>query len=113
MGIFLRPFTGHSRTAEIRIAYVNEWKALALLPGHENINRFLGEFVSEVPDDMFAALTDDMKEIGAVLFHRPPCMSHSAALAVLQCSYCSLSQCGIRMHVSNVPALPPPPVLIK
>ena len=37
----------------------------AVLPSHPNLNRFLGEFVSDVPDDMFAALSPVQQELGA------------------------------------------------
>jgi hypothetical protein len=56
---------GLSDTDAIRHAYINEWKVLAMLPLHRNVNRFLGEFVSAVPDPMFDALTPDLKELGA------------------------------------------------
>ncbi len=59
--------TGLSGTDAIRHAYINEWKVLAMLPVHRNLNRFLGEFVSAVPDPMFNALTPDLKELGTCL----------------------------------------------
>jgi hypothetical protein len=44
---------------------MNEWRVLAMLPLHRNLNRFLGEFVSAVPDPMFDALTPVLQELGA------------------------------------------------
>ncbi len=64
------PPAGLSDTDAIRHAYINEWKVLAMLPVHHNVNRFLGEFVSAVPDPMFDALTPDLKELGACMFVR-------------------------------------------
>ena len=54
---------GHT-TSSMSTAYTAEWLMSAVLPQHPNLNRFLGEFVSDVPDDMFAALTPDQKELG-------------------------------------------------
>jgi hypothetical protein len=36
-----------------------------MLPLHRNLNRFLGEFVSAVPDPMFDALPPVWQELGA------------------------------------------------
>jgi hypothetical protein len=60
---------GHTSTS-ISTAYTAEWLMQAVLPSHPNLNRFLTEFVSEVPDEMFAALTPVQKELGGCL--RPP-----------------------------------------
>ncbi len=45
-------------------AYLDEWATHALLPSHLNINRFLCQFKSSVPDEMFEALTDAQKASG-------------------------------------------------
>jgi hypothetical protein len=58
---------GLSNTEAIRNVYMTEWLTLAMLPLHPNINRFLGEFVVDVPDAMFEALTPDLKELGTPL----------------------------------------------
>jgi hypothetical protein len=41
-----------------------EWQSFALLPTHRNVNRFLGQFVDAIPDDMFERLTDGQRELG-------------------------------------------------
>jgi hypothetical protein len=55
---------GHT-SSSISNAYQTEWLMQAVLPSHPNLNRFLGEFVSDVPDDMFAALSPLQQELGA------------------------------------------------
>jgi hypothetical protein len=75
---------GLSDTDAIRHAYINEWKVLAMLPVHRNVNRFLGEFVSAVPDPMFDALTPDLKELGACL----QCAHTAMAVAVCERGWC-------------------------
>ena len=55
---------GHT-SSSISTAYQTEWLMQAVLPSHPNLNRFLGEFVSDVPDDMFAALSPLQQELGA------------------------------------------------
>jgi hypothetical protein len=59
------PTAGLSDSDAIRHAYMNEWRVLAMLPLHRNLNRFLGEFVSTVPDPMFDALPPLLQELGA------------------------------------------------
>jgi hypothetical protein len=61
------PPSGWSDTDATRHPNINELKVLAMLPVHRNVIRFLGEFVSTVPDPMFDALTPDLKELGACL----------------------------------------------
>ncbi len=56
---------GLSQSDKIRIAFFTEMTVLALLPVHPNINRFLGSFVSSIPDAMFAAIPEVWKEYGA------------------------------------------------
>ncbi len=75
---------GLSDTDAIRHAYINEWKVLAMLPVHRNVNRFLGEFVSAVPDPMFDALTPDLKELGAC----SQCAHTAMAMAVCERGWC-------------------------
>ena len=57
-------YHGHT-SSSISTAYQTEWLMQAVLPSHPNLNRFLGEFVSDVPDDMFAALSPVQQELGA------------------------------------------------
>ena len=57
-------YHGHT-SSSISTAYQTEWLMQAVLPSHPNLNRFLGEFVSDVPDDMFAALSPLQQELGA------------------------------------------------
>ncbi len=57
-------YHGHI-SSSVSTAYQTEWLMQAVLPSHPNLTRFLGEFVSDVPDDMFAALTADQQQMGA------------------------------------------------
>ncbi len=43
------------------------WLMHAIMPSHPNLNRFLGQFVSAVPDEMFAALAPVQQELGECL----------------------------------------------
>lgn len=52
---------GHGTSSVSAGAYTTEWLMHAVLPSHPNLNRFLGEFVSDVPDDMFELLSTDMQ----------------------------------------------------
>jgi hypothetical protein len=89
---------GLSDTDAIRHAYINEWKVLAMLPVHRNVNRFLGEFVSTVPDPMFDALTPDLKELGACL--RRACTHRCACVDVYVLCVCvCVSACVLRVCV--------------
>ena len=54
---------GHG-TSSTTATYAAEWLMHAVLPSHPNVNRFLGEFVSDVPDDMFLLLPHDMQGLG-------------------------------------------------
>jgi hypothetical protein len=56
---------GHG-TSSTTATYVAEWLMHAVLPSHPNVNRFLGEFVSSVPDDMFGALNPLQRELGTL-----------------------------------------------
>jgi hypothetical protein len=55
---------GHGTSSVSAGAYTTEWLMHAVLPSHPNLNRFLGEFVSDVPDDMFELLSTDMQALG-------------------------------------------------
>ena len=57
---------GHA-SSSISAAYQMEWLMHAIMPSHPNLNRFLGQFVSGVPDEMFAALTPPLQELGECL----------------------------------------------
>ena len=72
-------YHGHT-SSSISTAYQTEWLMQAVLPSHPNLNRFLGEFVSDVPDDMFAALSPLQQELGA--------WAWNAVAGVAVCAHC-------------------------
>ena len=72
-------YHGHT-SSSISTAYQTEWLMQAVLPSHPNLNRFLGEFVSDVPDDMFAALSPLQQELGA--------WAWTAVAGVAVCAHC-------------------------
>ncbi len=103
---------GLSKSDKIRIAFFREMTVLALLPVHPNINRFLGSFVSSIPDAMFAAIPEVFKEYGACACGLPgrvgvPCAcvpafprAHVPVLAT------SLGRCFLDAVVSRIVPLP-------
>jgi hypothetical protein len=54
-----------------------EWQAIALLPPHPNLNRFLVQFMDDVPDSMFALVPpeSDLRREGS--FSRRDYLLHS------------------------------------
>jgi hypothetical protein len=72
-----------------------------MLPVHRNVNRFLGEFVSAVPDPMFDALPPLLRELGACL----QCAHTAMAMDVCEWGWCirSCDTAPVVMALLSIP----------